>query len=278
MNPMIGLNSCLNSCLDRHLKRRLNRVVLISAVVVLGGCAATQGPENPADPWEGMNRGTYAFNDELDRGVIRPVAELYAFVTPRPVRTCLRNAYLNIGEIWSAVNSTLQQRHFDAINTVGRFMLNTTLGLGGCFDLASERGQPRIPNDFGITLGVWGVPQGPYLVLPILGASSVRDGAGDVVNLVGNQLDTIGLIENVPLRNSLWGLEFVVIRESLLTVSKTVDSTALDPYSFIRDAYLQRRRAQVSGDSDAQALPDYEDYEDVPADDEALGIEPEKQQ
>jgi phospholipid-binding lipoprotein MlaA len=150
------------------------------------------------------------------------------------------------------------------------------MGLGGCIDVASMNGQPRIANDFGITLGVWGLPQGPYLVLPIIGSSSVRDGAGDVVNLAGNQLDTIGMIRNVPLRNSIWGLEFVVRREALLTVSKTVDSTALDPYSFIRDAYLQRREAQVLGEADAQALPDYEDYEDVQADEKALGIAAEK--
>ena len=106
------------------------RLFLISIALVLGGCASTQAPTDPADPWEGMNRGVYAFNDELDRGIFRPVAELYAFVTPRPVRTCIRNVYLNIGEIWSAFNSALQQRHFDAINTVGRFMFNTTMGLG----------------------------------------------------------------------------------------------------------------------------------------------------
>lgn len=257
---------------------RFKRLFLVAMLVVLGGCASTQGPSDPADPWEGMNRGVYAFNDELDRGLFRPVAELYAFLTPRPIRTCVRNVYLNIGEVWSAINSSLQQRHVDAINTMGRFMFNTTMGLGGCIDVASMNGQPRIPNDFGVTLGVWGVPQGPYLVLPILGASSVRDGAGDVVNLVGNQLDTIGLIENVSLRNSIWGLEFVVRREALLTVSKTVDSTALDPYSFIRDAYLQSRQAKVAGGIDEQVLPDYEDYEDVQADEKALGIEPEKSQ
>jgi phospholipid-binding lipoprotein MlaA len=252
------------------------RLFVIGALVGLGGCASTQGPADPADPWEGMNRGVYALNDGLDRAIFRPVAEVYAFVTPRPLRTCIRNAYLNIGEVWSAINSALQQRHFDAINTMGRFMFNTTMGLGGCIDVASMNGQPRIANDFGITLGVWGVPQGPYLVLPIIGASTVRDGAGDIVNLAGNQLDTIGLIRNVPLRNSLWGLDFVVRREALLTVSKTVDSTALDPYSFIRDAYLQRREAQVLGDADAQSLPDYEDYEDVEADEKALGIKQEK--
>lgn len=253
----------------------MKRWLLLVLVVVLTGCASTKGPENPADPWEGMNRSVYTFNDVVDKTILSPIAQLYAFVTPRPVRTCIHNMYMNIGEIWSAINSSLQQRHVDAINTMGRFMMNTTLGVGGCIDVASMNGQPRIENDFGVTLGVWGVPQGPYLVLPILGSSSVRDGVGSGVDLVGNQLDTIGMISNVPLRNSLWGLEVVVRREALLEVRETIDRTALDPYSFIRDAYLQRRAAQVKGEAGAQQLPDYEDYEDVEADDKALGIKKE---
>lgn len=255
---------------------RIRGLVLAASVLVLTGCASTQGPENPADPWEPMNRGTYAFNDAVDTVVFTPVAEVYAFIVPRPVRTCIRNMYLNIGEIWSMINSNLQQRHIDAINTTGRFLLNTTMGLAGCIDVASMQGQPRIENDFGITLGVWGVPQGPYLVLPFLGSSSVRDGVGTGVDFFGNQFDTIGQIPNVRIRNSLWGLEVVVRREALLTVTETVNRTALDPYSFIRDAYLQRRAAMVSGSPDAQALPDYEDYADVEADEKALGIKPEK--
>jgi phospholipid-binding lipoprotein MlaA len=250
----------------------------VLVVGLLAGCASTEGPPNPADPWEGSNRNVYAFNDALDRAVFRPVAEVYAFITPRPVRTCISNMFLNIGELWSLVNSSLQQRHVDAINTGGRFLFNTTMGLGGCIDVASMNGQPRIQNDFGVTLGVWGVPAGPYVVLPIVGPSTVRDAAGDAVDLVGNQLDTIGMIRNVPLRNSIWGLEFVVRREALLTVSKTIDSTALDPYSFVRDAYLQRRQAMVRGDDDAQVLPQYDDYADVDASEKALGIEPEKKQ
>jgi phospholipid-binding lipoprotein MlaA len=259
-------------------KLNTKRLLLVVATAVLTGCASTQGPENPTDPWEGMNRGTYQFNDAVDRAVFKPIAEVYAFITPRPVRTCIRNAYKNIGEIWSMANSFLQQRPFDGLTSMYRFMFNTTIGLGGCIDVASMNGVPRIDNDFGVTLGVWGVPQGPYLVLPFLGASSVRDGVGTGVDFVGNQLDTIGMIPNVRLRNSLWGLEVVVIRESLLTVTDTVDRTALDPYSFVRDAYLQRRAAMVAGDADAQDLPDYEDYEDVEADDKALDIKPESKE
>jgi phospholipid-binding lipoprotein MlaA len=254
----------------------MKNILLALLVVVLTGCAATKGPANPADPWESMNRGTYAFNNAVDNVVLDPMARVYAFITPRPVRTCIRNVYMNITEIWSATNSFLQQRAVDGVNTLGRFMLNTTAGIGGCIDIAAMRGQPRIENDFGITLGVWGVPSGPYLELPFVGASTVRDTVGLAGDLYGNQLATIGRISNVPLRNSLWGLEIVVRREALLTVTDTVDSTALDPYSFIRDAYLQRRAAMISNDPDAQQLPDYDDYEDVQADDKALGIEPEK--
>jgi phospholipid-binding lipoprotein MlaA len=255
----------------------LKNWLMLGLCALLVGCASSDRLANPADPWEGMNRGTYAFNDAVDRAVFRPVAELYAFVTPRPVRTCIRNMFSNLGEPWSMINSHLQQRHIDGINTMGRFLFNTTMGLGGCIDVASMNGQPRINTDFGVTLGVWGVGQGPYLVLPFLGASSVRDGVGTGVDFVGNQLDTIGQIPNVRVRNSVWGLEVVVIRESLLTVSETIDRTALDPYSFVRDAYLQRRAAMVAGSSDAQALPDYDDYEDVEADDKALGINQEKE-
>lgn len=260
-----------------NVSRILFRTFALAACALTIGCATTEGPVNPADPWEGSNRTVYEFNDGLDRAVFRPVSEAYAFITPQPIRTCIRNIFLNLGEIWSGINSVLQQRQFDAINTMGRFLLNTTFGLGGCFDLASANGQPRIPNDFGVTLGVWGFKSGPYMVLPIVGSSSVRDTFGDVGNLVGNQLNTIGYIPNVGLRNSIWGLEFVARRESLLQVSETIDRTALDPYSFIRDAYLQQRQAKVLGpEAAADALPNYENYEDLDADKKALNLTPTK--
>lgn len=243
------------------------------ACSVLAGCAAVGNEPNPADPWEGSNRNMYAINDAVDKAIVRPVTELYAFLVPRPVRTCVLNIFVNITEPWSGLNSILQERGHDGINTLGRFLLNSTAGIGGCIDVASTTGQPRIANDFGITLGVWGVPSGPYLVLPIIGPSTVRDGLSDIPNLYGNQIITIGLINDVALRNSLWGLEFVARRDALLPISKTVDSTALDPYSFIRDAYLQRREAMIRGNlQDAEQLPDYEDFEAIEADEKALGM------
>ena len=255
---------------------RLKRLTGIAAVALVTGCAAPAGtPPNPTDPWEGSNRVIYQFNDEFDKGILRPVSELYAFVTPQPVRTCIHNMFMNLGEIWSAINSSLQGRHEDAINTWGRFMLNTTLGIGGCIDVASANGAKRIPNDFGVTLGVWGVSPGPYVVLPFLGASSARDAVGTAANITFNQIDVIGSIPDVAWRNSIYGVELVSRREALLDVSKTVDRTALDPYSFIRDAYLQLRKAQVLGEKAlVQTLPSYEDDEAVEEDDKALGIAP----
>lgn len=241
------------------------RLAGIAAVALITGCAAPAGtPANPDDPWEGSNRAIYQFNDEFDKGILRPVSELYAFVMPQPVRTCIHNMFMNLGEIWSAINSSLQGRHEDAINTWGRFMLNTTLGVGGCIDVASANGAKRIPNDFGVTLGVWGVSPGPYVVLPFIGASSVRDTVGTAANFTFNQIDIVGSINDVGWRNSIYGVEVVSRREALLDVSKTVDRTALDPYSFIRDAYLQRRKAQVLGEKAlVQTLPNYDDDETV---------------
>ena len=237
---------------------------VIAAGAILAGCATVQNPD-PADPWEGFNRNVYAFNDTVDRAVLRPVAEAYTFVTPRPVRSCVSNIFSNIGDIWGAANSFLQGRGLDGINTLGRFMFNTTMGVGGCFDVASKTGANKIPNDFGITLGVWGIGQGPYVVLPILGPSSVRDSAGFATDVVANPL-SLTHVESVRWRNSLIGLRLIDTRANYLDASKMVDRTAIDPYSFIRDAYLQRRAAQVRGrgGDTGQYLPDYSIEEDDP--------------
>ncbi|VFR17428.1 Nucleoside ABC transporter, periplasmic nucleoside-binding protein [plant metagenome] len=239
----------------------------LSAAALLAGCATSSQPD-PRDPWEGMNRGIYQFNDTFDRALLRPVAQGYDYIVPDPIQNCVHNMFSNLGDVWSAANSFLQARGHDFFNTLGRFLFNTTMGVGGCFDVATANGARKIPNDLGVTLGVWGIGQGPYLVLPFLGASTVRDGVGTVGGFYGN-VAAVGSIENVRLRNSLWGLEVVDRRASLLEVTDTVDRTAIDPYSFIRDAYLQRRNAQVlqrTGGADSDNLPDYSDDEDdVPA-------------
>ncbi len=254
------------------------RALSIAAVMVMAGCAThPTGRPNDADPLESSNRAVYNFNDTIDRTILTPVAEAYRFITPQPVRTCINNIFLNLGDVWSGLNSFMQGRQEDALNTMGRVLLNTTAGLGGCLDLASTTGAKRIPNDFGVTLGVWGISSGPYLVLPLIGSSTLRDGVGKGVDLYVGQVEFGSLVQNVNFRNSVYGLELVERREALLDVTETVDRTALDPYSFIRDAYLQRRKAQVMGqNAAAEKLPEYEDFEDAPADEKALGITPKK--
>jgi phospholipid-binding lipoprotein MlaA len=248
------------------------------ALVMLSGCATRSvGPANPADPLEASNRAVFEFNDAVDRAVLKPVAQAYAAVIPQPIRTCINNIFLNVGDVWSWVNSTLQGRQVDALNTFGRVLLNSTMGLGGCLDLASQTGAKRIPNDFGVTLGVWGFDSGPYLVLPIIGSATVRDGTGRAVDLYVNQVGYGSLINNINVRNSIYGLEVVERREALLEVTNTLDRTALDRYSLIRDAYLKRRQAQVGGaTAEAEKLPNYEDYGAEPTDEKALGLTPKK--
>ncbi|CAB3663222.1 MlaA family lipoprotein [Achromobacter pestifer] len=251
-------------------KNALSRIATIAAAgALMAGCAAPQNPD-PRDPWEGFNRGVYKFNDTVDRAVFKPVAQAYTFVTPQPVRSCVHNIFSNVSDLWSGANSFLQGRGHDFVNTLGRFLFNTTMGVGGCFDVASANGARKIPNDFGTTLGVWGFSQGPYLVLPFFGSSSVRDGVGLAGDFAGTTYGYMGIdsIDNVRLRNSLWGLRVVDTRASLLSATDTIDRVALDPYSFIRDAYLQRRNAMVLGQrvNDEDALPNYEDDEgDAPA-------------
>jgi phospholipid-binding lipoprotein MlaA len=246
---------------DKMNKNTLTRIFAMTAAGVgLAGCATVQNPD-PRDPWEGFNRGVYTFNDKVDRAVLRPIAVGYTKITPQPVQSCIHNMFNNVADIWGAANSMLQGRGVDAINTFGRFLFNTTMGVAGCFDVATANGAKRIPNDFGTTLGVWGIGQGPYLVLPFWGSSTIRDTAGLAGDFVGNQWTSVGAIDNVPLRNSLYGLLVVDRRASLLSASDTVDRVALDPYSFVRDAYLQRRAAMVLGGKagDTNNLPNYDE-------------------
>ena len=234
---------------------------LLALGIMLVGCA-TPGPRDPQDPLEGLNRGVYKFNDTLDRALLRPVAQAYTDLTPEPARRCLYNIFNNIDDVWSGANSFLQGRGHDFVNTLGRFLFNTTLGVGGCFDVASANDARKIRNDFGVTLGVWGLGQGPYLVLPLIGPSSVRDGVGRIGDWVGDPIALHGF-NNVPLRNSLLGLRALDTRANLLHASEMVDRAALDPYSFVRDAYLQRRSTMVLGRKRTnENLPNYEEDED----------------
>jgi phospholipid-binding lipoprotein MlaA len=215
----------------------------VAAVMVLGLTACATGPDaHPKDPLEPWNRGVYRFNDVLDTNVVKPVAETYQEVTPDPVRKGVSNFFGNIRDVWSSVNAALQLRPQEAVENLFRVGVNTTLGLGGVLDVASEMGIPRTRMDFGQTLGRWGVPAGPYLVLPLLGPSSVRDAAGTGVQFRLNEYTNF---DDENLQNSLTVLEIVDIRAGLLRAGILLDEAAIDKYSFVRDFYLQRRQNQI---------------------------------
>lgn len=216
------------------------------ALALLQGCAT--GP-NPRDPFEPFNRSVSRFNEGLDEAIVKPVAQVYQDVLPSPIRTGVNNFFSNLTDIWSMVNNLLQGRPQAAGESLMRFSVNTTLGLGGVLDWATEMGIERQRQDFGNTLGRWGVGTGPYLVLPILGPSTVRDAAALVVDSKG---DLVNHVHDVSTRNSLYVLRAVDLRASLLRAGEVLDQAALDKYSFTRDAHLQRRGAVLEPNGDAE--------------------------
>lgn len=227
--------------------------------LVLQGCAT--GPNaNPDDPLEPLNRTVFGFNESVDRAVIKPVAIAYRDVTPLPIRRGVSNFFGNISDVWSFVNSVLQAKPTDAVNSFFRVTTNTFWGLGGIIDIASDMRIPKQTEDFGQTLGYWGVASGPYVVLPILGPSTVRDSAALIVDFQG---DLVSRASDVPVRNSLSGLRAINLRSSVLNAGNVIDEAALEKYSFTRDAYLQRRQSlvrnstsQVDDDSERFDLPE----------------------
>lgn len=216
---------------------------LLLCASLLAGCAS--GPNvHPDDPLEPYNRGVTQFNDVVDNAVLKPVATAYQEITPMPVRTGVSNFFANIGDAWSFVNNTLQLRLEPAASSFFRFAINSTIGLAGVLDVASEMGLDRYKQDFGLTLGRWGVPTGPYFVLPLLGPSTIRDTAALPLDMKGN---LVGTVDPISARNSLYALGIVDKRANLLRAGQVLDTAALDKYSFTRDAYLQVRREETGG-------------------------------
>lgn len=225
--------------------KRMSKATLVGVLgLTLGACATVENP-TPGDPLESYNRTMFKVNESVDKAVLRPIAKGYEAVTPSPVRTCIRNIFGNLEDVWSGINSMLQGRGLDFVNTFGRVLFNTTVGLGGCIDVATMNGAKKIPNDFGTTLGVWGLSDGAYVVLPVLGSSSLRDTVGLVGDSLGASASytTPWAIDNVPLRNSLVGVKAVDSRAKLLTADDIASDVAIDKYAFIRDAYKQNRQA-----------------------------------
>jgi phospholipid-binding lipoprotein MlaA len=227
----------------------MKRAGLWAGLLVLAlmqGCAT--GP-NPRDPFEPFNRSVTRFNDGLDEAVVKPVARAYQDVVPSPVRTGVSNFFGNLSDVWTLVNNVLQLKPQAAAESLMRVSFNTVWGLGGVLDWATEMGIERHREDFGKTLGRWGVQTGPYLVLPVLGPSTVRDAAALVVDSKG---DLVMQVDNVSGRNSLYVLRLVDLRASLLRAGEVLDQAALDKYSFTRDAYLQRRGVVLESNGDAE--------------------------
>lgn len=205
-------------------------------------CAGVMADENPRDPYEGFNRPMFAVNEVIDKYAAKPVAQVYDNVAPLPVKASVGNFFGNAGDLWIGVNSALQGKFTDAGIDIGRLLINSTVGIFGLFDVASELGLEKHDEDFGQTLAVWGVGGGGYLFWPVLGSSNVRDTVGFAV---GTYADPVMYVRPVSVRNSMAALRFVDIRASLLPADKVVEEAALDKYAYIRDAYLQRRRNQI---------------------------------
>jgi phospholipid-binding lipoprotein MlaA len=228
--------------------RSIGRLSVALLVAALAGCATQRAP-SPRDPIEPVNRQIFEVNDALDRGVFKPVAEAYRAVLPDPVRTGIRNFFSNLWEPWIAVNQALQGKFVMAGSDALRFLTNSTIGVVGIFDVASDFELPKHSEDFGQTLAVWGVGFGPYIVLPILGPSSVRDGLGWVVDTFAYlpwQVPSWAEFNHVDgWRWSLVALDFINVRASLLDTTNLLEEAALDRYAFAREAYFQRRRNQI---------------------------------
>lgn len=213
---------------------------LVAVMLMLGGCAGFN--TNPRDPLEPLNRKVMEFNDGVDAIVLKPAATVYKKGVPALVRTGVSNFFGNLGDAWSFVNSALQFKFQDAAENFMRLNVNTFFGLGGILDIASELNIERHKEDFGQTLGRWGVPAGPYIVLPLLGPSTLRDA---IALPVDRRADPVQQVNPTVDRNSLYVLRAVDARSNLLRVGTLIDEAALDKYSFTRDAHLQRRRASI---------------------------------
>jgi phospholipid-binding lipoprotein MlaA len=236
------------------LARALRLTCAGLALALTSGCATGS---DPRDPLEGFNRAMYSFNDGFDRAIAKPVATAYKDVLPDVMRDWVRNFFSNIGDVFIGVNNLLQGKPTDALTDWMRVGFNTTFGFLGIADVASEMGLEKHNEDFGQTLGAWGMPSGPYVVWPFLGPSTVRDSAGMLADW---ETDPVDRSYPVDRRNVAIVVRYTGVRADLLGASEILEQAALDKYSFTRDAWLQRRRSLVyDGSPPREAPPEYED-------------------
>lgn len=230
-------------------------LLTVLLVSLLAGCSSVPREyRDPRDPWQPYNRAVFRFNTDFDNAFVKPAAKGYRAITPEPVDRSITNFFANISDVASAVNNALQFKLARAGTSVGRVVVNSTAGFGGLFDVASNMGLPRHREDMGQTFGTWGIGDGPYLMLPLLGPSTVRDAVGRVGD---GYLDPVFFVDEEWVMWSLTALDIVDRRADLLVAGEILDEAALDPYSALRDAHLQRRRALIhdgnpptSGDDD----------------------------
>jgi phospholipid-binding lipoprotein MlaA len=255
------------------IKKIAHKVYIAPATAILclflTGCASVS-VKNPVDPWESWNRSIFNFNDSLDSGIVKPVTTAYTNFIPTFLRTGVNNFFSNLTGAWTVVNSTLQLKPKTAVESFFRFTINSTLGLGGVLDIASDLNIERHTADFGQTLGHYGVPPGPYLVIPFLGSSTLRDTLASTVSSRG---DLVWQLNNVPVRNSLYALRLLDIRANLLRSSSVLEGVALDKYTFTRDVYLQVRRNDIldgkEPPEEPAEVPEYK--ENAPIEDKTKG-------
>ena len=233
-------------------------IVLLGVLGLSTACTSMRAPSD-TDPLEGFNRSVDGFNQVVDKAVVKPVAQGYEKVTPPEIKIVIGNFFSNLDDVRVAVNNLLQGKPKAAGNDAARFALNTTIGIVGLVDVATELGFQKNDEDFGQTLGVWGVGSGPYLILPFLGPSTLRDGSA---RFVSASLDPLYHYDNVRARNSLVLLNAVQVRARLLPATDLVERVALDQYAFVRDAYLKRRASLIRDGAPDPNEQIYEDFEE----------------
>jgi phospholipid-binding lipoprotein MlaA len=251
----------------------MKNLLLLMAGLMLTGCATLPTDKaDPRDPWERFNRASFKFNDSLDRAILRPVAKGYVKVTPRVVRTGISNALSNLDTVTTIVNDALQGKMKQAGRDSARFLMNSTLGLGGLFDPASAAGLENNDEDFGQTLGKWGVKSGPYLMLPVLGPSTLRDTFARVPDQF---TDPVNYLEDDSTRYIIRAFDILDLRADLLSLDEQL-ARSYDRYAFVRNAYLQRREFKVmDGNVEDQSLELEEEFKDDPATEPAAEPVPE---
>lgn len=232
--------------LSHQLSQQFLKSILMACVFALTACASIQQTERVSqiDPFERINRAVFSFNETADQYVVKPIAEGYQFILPEFVRTGVTNFFSNINDVLIAANNLLQGKPGNAASDIGRFFVNSTIGVLGLFDVATDMGLDKNREDFGQTLGVWGIGDGPYVVLPFFGPSNVRDTVGFVVDVETDFMINTNKL-NSDEKIAINGLRIINRRADLLDAGQLLEDAAFDKYSFLRDGYLQRRRSQI---------------------------------